>query len=595
MAFLISNSGWDLKKSLSLSQITCLTIFGVCLSTLIISFILLLIYKNTLKNMCLALSEAEKISRNSLQNRFRRLAEIMRLNPNETTKKNLRIWEIEYKVLIERKFCEQMKNIHNFFVDPHYSQPTLSNYRIAKKSLQELRIISQQIYFIWQEVDQVFAWERIERDARIQTRELFNEVKEQGLHALQEGQFQYDAELFELLTQQINKALNLIDQKLYEGNYPLAETYLLKTNQQMQNFITLLDLFPLANKLLNETFPRKISRFDEETEKTKNYDPDKVKEKQEVRILKNTFATYKTQILEALKNFDYSQASQKIILLSQLFQQFENKNLQEKAFRAFLTRNLYLLNNFVFGLDKELNFFLSHLAQMEPKNEFEIEKEAHLRDLKTKFAFYHQQWNDFFETLRLYLGQNPMSAEPLQMKLLNLLNDLNFLYNQLIEITRNLKIGLPAKLESEAEFLTLDATLNSIQVLIEQYFAFDFQMTEKAVQDLRLRLAKLRQNEIALGASITNSEKQSFKQQINELILEALNIKNNLKNRIMIQILTENSIIYLERFSDRPHFQEVIAQIWELYEAQKFNEALNLTITQLQQYSLQKGDIWNIS
>lgn len=589
------SSGWKLENPLSWSQITCLTIFGICFVTLIISFVLLLIYKNTLKNICSALNEAEKISRNGLQNRFRRLAEIMRSNPNETTKKNLRIWEIEYKVLIERKFCEQMKNIHNFFVDPHYSQPTFTNYRIAKKSLLELQIISQQIYFIWQEVEQFFAWEKIERDTRIQIRELFNDLREEGLQSLQEGQFNYNHEVFEDLTQQINKALNLVNQKIYEGNYHLAETYLLKTNQRILNFIAVLDLFPLTAKLFEETFPKQLSRFEGQAEKTNNYDPEKAKQKQEVRFLRGTFENYKVQILESLSQFDYVQASQKLLILSQLFQKFETKSEQEKAFRIFLTRNLYLLNNFVFSLSKEMDFFMNFLAKETRKNEHYLEKEAQLRDLKTKVDYYTHQWNEFFETLRLYLSQNAIQTEPLQAKLLSLLNDLTFLYNQLIEITRNLEIGLTSKLEVETEFLTLDAILNSINVLIKQYFAFDFQSTETALQNLRERLLKLQQSELYLDSQITIVHKHELKQNLNELILEALNLKNNLKNKIMLQILTENSIIYLERFSDRPRFQEVTTTIWELYENQNFNEALNLTITQLQQYNLQKGDIWNIS
>lgn len=68
-------------------------------------------------------------------------------------------------------------------------------------------------------------------------RDLVNDLEEESYNQLKTSWLTYNRPLLEQKWDHITRALNLITRKIMVGDYRLAETYQLKTNQEVRDLI----------------------------------------------------------------------------------------------------------------------------------------------------------------------------------------------------------------------------------------------------------------------------------------------------------------------------------------------------------------------
>lgn len=575
-------AGWHYDQNFRWIQIVGLAIFGVCFLGLIINLIILTCYRQILKNYCLALSEAEKIARHPLPMRLKRLSDIAINNHNTNQAKNLRTWEIEYKVIIENKFVEQLKLIQQFFNKENNDQVFIINLHRSRRVLNELKLISQRFYLIQQESEKFLSWEKIQRQTRIEVRNLINELEEESNNQLKPSWLTYDASLLKQRWNHITRALSLINKKIISGDYQLAEAYQYKTNQEIKDLIQWFDLFNQAHQLMTTVWPQKILKISQKMYQRGDFEIE-IKFKQ-LAELKRNFSFYQKQLLQDLAQLNYVSGAQKIQLTSDLIDNFAVFLNFDQTLRDFLNQNLTPINNLVQNLEKTVDSYEAILNQQDQKLPNFFEKQQKFQELKFELRSFNESWIAFYESLTNFSWRADYNLIKVRDLILSLLKKLLFFYNQLIEISKNLRTEANYKAEVESQILILQAVLGSTEVIINQHQHISGLDTHRrALNHLYTAISQIEKSEIYRENRIDAETKVAFLARLDKLIIEALDLKNNLKNRILLQILTDSMLVYLERFSAKPNFNHWHNLVMDAYQENNLVKALNLSTQYIKQ------------
>lgn len=578
--------GWNITHGLNSTQIVCLSAFLVLLALVLVLFFLLILYRNILKNLTQALTEAEKIARNSLQNRLKRIDDILTQTPNPAKKHALQIWRAEYKLLIENKFLEQLEFLQKSFLITKLTSPSLKNLHQSKRSLNELKLISQKLYLIYRQTDKIMAWEMLQRDTRIKVRELFNDLK-QDIKDVNENQlFNFDHSKMSERKQGIDQALSVINLKIIEGNNLVAEAYQEKTNEQILSLIKLLDLFYHCEKLLNSALPEKIKKI-EKRMRTSTLDQMELKKGlSRLAALNKTFIIYKNDIFKSLSALEYEITFQKLSAISEMVSNFENDIQYEEKIKDFMTDNLGFLNQLFVGLGSDLENVKVSIKYNQELGKSIQKLKLQFSELQKQSLSLNREWNEFYNSwsnIKIY--QKDYDFFTLEQTLNQLLQQLKIVYQGLNKISKNLKTKNNLREEIDAKIFELRAFLSTSEVIITKNVKIiNCEPQKKMINQIYTRL-ELIENETNDQKNLLNFQSTKIIiEELEKLIEQAFDLKNEIKSKVLLAVLAESIIVYLDRYSNDEKMEASFGTVLEHYENNEWNEVLNLGIYSLQSY-----------
>lgn len=574
-------SGWNIVGSLSFVQMTCLILFFTFLLLIIIAFFALYIYKNILEITNKTIDELAKIAKNPIQNRLKRL-EIIALNSkHQKTKDALLIWKVEYNALINNAFNLQQKIILETFQNSKFRRPLFLNWRRINKCWEQTKLISNKLHNIFKQMDKILDSEMIQRNTRIQTRMLFNQLKITINIFCKKEHFDLDRNALRKKIQDLEVAINQIGDKLEKGFFADAWKYQQLTTPEIIKLIHLIDLFYAADFILNNKIPYKINQLSSPENLMKLNDYEKKQLQERIQIFMTHFQKAKIEIWNSLYFLNYDEAFKLLNQINQFITNFEISLAFEDDIKSFLVNNHLEFNNLFEAVildQQKINKLINYNESLgESLNHLRVKMNEQEKIIVT----IKHEWFKLSSIIdRIEKNHGEFNLLDIKYQLERLFKLLKKVYEDFGYISKKLKPETLHQDRLEAKFSEIRMVLSTNEVAIIKNQKVP--NMEKYKQQLNLIYDEL--NKIENETNINGIINKEIFDQLDDIGHAAYQIKTDIKNLVLIEALAQDAIVYLDKFSSLKNFETYLFPIIEAYNINNFERSLTLAVHAIKQY-----------
>ncbi|PPE06137.1 hypothetical protein [Williamsoniiplasma lucivorax] len=588
---MIFSKGWNISHGLSTIQITSLVIFFILLAILITSFLMIWIYKTMLKNYIDAYQEATKIARNAVQVRLKRLSITVMKNQTSSAQEKhvVEIWKVRYKNLIENNFYNEINNMITFFQNFNYKKPNLQNLKRSAEVKKHLKEVSWELYIMFKEMDKILQTEFIQRDARIQVREVFNEVKKEAMMKMKDKSLKFNQELLKRLLENIENAMIAINIKLKEGMYGDSLVYQDKTSDKIMQLIRTLDLFETSEKFLNKTLPLKILAIKKNIIETMYEVKEKVINETKIQNCENQFLFYKTNIQNSVFNLDYTKAFNELSEISEVIINFETNIEFEEIMKMFIENNFNKISQIFQDIKQDYINGIKAIKSNE-KAHIKLNKAMEFEKIWSPIPLLETKWSQLYDAYKINLAQKKkIDYSWLKNELIPIVATLSLTYKKMIEITRGIKTTNPYKNQIEHDLNSIKSIV-ALNENLSKKFARIVHFTNIGKQNDHIleKLLKIENIIHAPNFEFTEEEFTLVKARFSNLRSEALAVRHSVINAIEQTLIAEALILYFDRYANYINFETYFNQVMANYDNKDMALVINQLLSTIKQYQREK-------
>ncbi|QBQ08064.1 septation ring formation regulator [Spiroplasma gladiatoris] len=561
--------------------IACTAIFfGLFLISLILT-IVLIIHKNIIQTIAKTIDLYDAITKSSLKNLIRRISNIY--DETKDLEKEYYVWRTKFELIYEKQVSKIMLEFVKLLEDRSTTKPLISNYKNYQKVYQNLASINNTIYDLYVEIYSKIEVEFLQRDFVTYLKEVFSAIKEEVIIVTFKD--------YEIDHEKLNGIVIKIEE-LFEDFYINMEEGWLKASWDLLGKIKASLLFVIE---LLEAIPETFSYI-------KAVIPEKLAE------IKNKYVTFGTSSREKLNlnannylNLEYQVDQLRIKALNQI------KNLQYKKVRSTLEEIEDLILNFKDSVeyeDKLKKYFREDTENI--KNNFDkvwkatwaIQKELHeaktLSKIKTIESSQFEEARSKFistkENIELIFSRFDVSEstgkeinlmelkEELLKALSNSIEDIEHLEKSAKWIEKN-TINVASLIN---HVIFLQSLLNQCEVKINQYRSIK-ELGPRFLESINYEQDKLQEflkQRVALIK--THEEKELASLYIEEVTNEIMTIVRDLKDAIFLDYISQEIMVYLERYVGKYNgMEELIDRCEVLFKQRQLEQLINLSLNTL--------------
>ncbi|AVP49723.1 MAG: hypothetical protein C5T88_04080 [Williamsoniiplasma luminosum] len=548
-------------------------------------------YKTMLKNYIDSYQEATLIVRNSVQVRLKRLFLTVVKNNQASSmeKRAVEIWKVRYKNIIQKDFYKEINNLDLFFKDVKFQKPNFKNLKRSAMIKKNLKEISRELYIMFKEMDKILETEFIQRDTRIQVREILNEIQKEALLKMRDKSIKFNHAILCEWIANINFAMTRIDNKIQLGMYGDSLIYQDKTNEQIIRLIRMLDLLETADKVLEKTLPNKIHTIKKQISETMFDLKEKTLNENKIQKYEDQFNYSKSVIQRSLTDLDYSNAFIQLSEILETISDFETNIQFEEVMKMFVESELSNINETFQTAKNDYENGLKAIKSNVKQNT-KYDREIEFENIGETLTKLQIKWTHFYENFTKYaIYRKKVNYTILKDELIAILTPLSEVYKKMIMITRGLKNSNSALVQVENNLNSLKSILVQNENLCHKFRRISYFGNERKQNEIVLeKLLKVENQIHQTNFNFTEERIHIIKNQIDNLRSETISVKNQISNVIQQALIAESLIIYLDRFANRLNFENNFEEALRNYDNNNMVIVIDQMIKNIKQYQREK-------
>ncbi|WP_026389189.1 hypothetical protein [[Acholeplasma] multilocale] len=577
---------WDITGKLAPSNIWGIVIFLIALIALLISFAMLVIYKHIIRHAMEGYRSIDIIARNSLQSRLNRLSNINRNNINPALKNALDVWKVNYFVEMERNVPKQIEVIKQVFANKKNRKPTFSNLLKVKRASEDLKMTISSFYDAIAETDAFMEMEAIHKDAKILLRQEFNKIQREMSGMLENPRLKFDQQEIRKRNNDIEKMHRLFDKNVIKGDFSASMQIVNALFKYLKGFAGFLDFIYRADDYLNVVAVEKLEGLKAHFLEINLTDEERLNKIQKYEMLKEHYEKYRDQIVLNISNFKYSTAVEYLADLEMVITNFEVDVKYENEIKKFMTNNLDDLANLFSRLQIDYRAvgdvinFTSELGQ-------DVQRARIIHEqMSSKVMTLNAQFKELYTSIK---KTNERGGKLDIYKIKDLLNNyLNYLieyYEELRRITKTLrtKKNVMENIDSKISDIR-NAVSTSEAILIKNQRIPDLYKFKTRINEIYKVINRASEDDLYRQKMVMPENYTSALEILDSYLVKALKIKDEIFDALLLEVLTQKAIVYLERYSTNDSkVEQSLIDILQIYESKNVKEALSKTTSILKE------------
>ncbi|AXK51383.1 septation ring formation regulator EzrA [Spiroplasma alleghenense] len=567
-----------LSSNISTANLIGWSIFFALLVIFFILISIFCIYRAIISKIAQSVDLIDILKRTPLKIHLQRISNIN--NVNKVFEQELMVWRTKYELLFEKELKKIFDSLSGIINNRKATLPLISNYKKVNEIYLTLKEIQRKVQEINEEIEDAIEIELIQRSNSILVREVFQELKEEAT-MLTFGKIEIDELKLANTIQQIEGFFEEFYIELEEGNYRKSWDVLYKIDNSLIFLIELLDNIPTIISTILTTVPNKLIEL-----KNKYVTFGKVNERitktaEQYSILEHNVDTLRIKINNELKRLQYKKANKLLAEIFDLINKFTNEVEYDDSLKNFFESN-----------DEKMRYFIKEIDTACAN----IEK-AH-RSIKAINKAPSPEWNNFEKTRYEFLKTKELaykifaiidtSSNLADLDLKTLKNNSKIVIQRALQNVENLENSV---LEIEGKTSSMEHLLNDVifvqsilsqcEVKINQHRSVpELKKYLMPINELNQAINEFEEKKIIHADS--EEEKKYISEKINDLAKRAWKLSSQINDTIFLDFISQEIILYMERFVDtHPGAEQVIATAEQYYHNRHLDQLIGYSFKQI--------------
>ncbi|WP_342275270.1 septation ring formation regulator EzrA [Spiroplasma endosymbiont of Cantharis lateralis] len=571
---------WDIDQIFKNPiYISALCIFFACLIATIIILILLSIYKKILQIAAKTIDLIDDLKKSPLKYRLNRISIIF--DETGSFEKELMIWRTKYEILFEKELQKIFVDFVSLLEDKKNTLPNLKNVKKFEAIYSRVTNINKNVHDIFIDIMNYLEIEFIQRDSITFQKELFRILKDEVIMTTFKD-VAIDEEKLKNTIEQIDELFEDFYLKLDEGKYKESWDYLLKIDQALVFLIELLDSIPYVISTITTVIPELMISL-----KNKHITFGPVERKLPRNAIKyaeleNQVDKLRIKINNELKKLQFKKANR---TLKEVFNQiavFKSSVENEDNLKSFFEVRTPEIRNKFDRIEQSSRYIERDFVKVEgiskqiskERNEFENAKSS-FRKTKTRADLLFSQ---------IDLGTNSGSEIILTDIKTQMLELMDQSLKDMTALERSAKIveSKSTNIDSlENQIIFVQSILNQLDVKINQYKSIkELEKFILPIQEIHAKLQKISTDKLKKISTL--EDRSAVSNEVEMCNQETLFIARDLNDTIFLDYISQEIIIYLERYVGKIEgIEKIIFDCEGLFKSRQLDQLIGYSLKTL--------------
>ncbi|AUM62934.1 septation ring formation regulator EzrA [Spiroplasma monobiae] len=571
---------WDIDQIFKNPvYIGALCTFLACLVIAVLVLVLMNIYKRILQTAAKTIDLMDDLKKSPLKYRLMRVSMIF--EETKSFEKELMIWRTKYEILFEVELQKVFVDFVGLIEDKKNTRPNLKNLKKFETLYERAMTINKNVHDIFVEIMNNLEIEFIQRDSLTFQKELFRILKDEIIMTTFK-EVSIDEVKLKSTIDQIEGLFEDFYLKLDEGRYKESWDYLLKIDQALIFLIELLDSIPYIISTITTIIPQLMIEL-----KNKHVTFGPVRRNLPINALKfgeleKQIDTSRIKINNELEKLQFKKANRTLKTVFNQINAFKSLVENEDNLKSFfevrtpdIKKKFDLIEQSTRLIERDFTRVEDMSKQFsKERNDFEIAKSSYMKT-KAKADLLFSQ---------IILGTNNGN----EINLIQIKEEMLGVMDQALKDLSNLEKSAKT-VESKStnidslanQVLFIQSILSQLDVKINQYKSIkELEKFIPTIQELHLDLEKYSRER--LKKITTETERERISQEIDKCSQNALALARDLNDAIFLDYISQEIIIYLERYVGKVGgINEAIFNCEKLFKERQLDQLIGYSLQTL--------------
>ncbi|QGS52294.1 septation ring formation regulator EzrA [Spiroplasma tabanidicola] len=573
---------WDINNLFTNPvTIACMAVFFGCFLIATIILIVLSVYKNIIQTIAKIIDLFDTISKSPLKNLIRRISNIY--EETENLEKEYAVWRTKYELIYEKQLQKVMLSFVNLLKDRKTTKPTLANQRKYQKIYEDVIAINKTIHEVFVEIYSKLEIEYIQRDFITFLKELFTSIKEEAV-IITFSDLDIDEKKLSDLISKIEVLFEDFYLNMEEGWLNQCWKILGDIRSALVFLIQLLEAIPDIFSSVEAVIPEKLLDLKNKHVTFGNATNEKLTSNAKAFVsLEKQVDILRVEVRNWIKKLQFKTASQKINEINDLIDNFKNTlEYDDKLKSYFSTRAESIklsLENVVkatWNIQK-IYFNTNNVSKIRSPERSDFEA-ARADFLKTKESF-----DLVFANFDVGINSGKeVNLIQLKDELLKVLTKAIDDIENLEKSTKIIEKNSTNIISLENQIIFLQSILSQCEVKINQFKSIQ-ELKERFEESVNMEHAKLTSfSKERISKIKTNQEKEQAAIQLDRVANDIMMIFRDLNDAIFLDYISQEIMIYLERYVGKfDGVEQLIIQCEKLFKQRHLEQLINLSLDAL--------------
>ncbi|AKU79403.1 hypothetical protein STURON_00157 [Spiroplasma turonicum] len=487
----------------------------------------------------------DDIKKSPLKYRIERVSKIYDKTGNLETE--FMVWRTKYEILYEKEFLNIITDFHKKLMEKASTRPSFKNIQSYKEFYNRLINVNKNIHTIYIEIMNVLEVEFIQRDALTFQKELFRVLKEEVIMASYTGVDINEKKLSNTLDS-IEELFKNFYENLDVGKYKESWESLLKIDQALIFMIELLDSIPYIISTIQNAVPKQLIELKNKyvTFGAKNK---KLKfNATKYSNLEETIDKLRIKIKEELLKLQYKKAYKWLNDIFENIESFKEMLEEEDTIKTFFENKIDNIRNIYLSLSDSIFTMYKKFMEYEIGSKYQSEEKILFEKTKQNFLYNKSEAEKIIADVDIAINRGTSLDFPnLKSKLQNVLKET---LKDIEDIEKAAKLLNKKSINVDSilnQVIFIKSCLNQCNVKIKQYKSIiELSKFIEPIDELLISISKFSPNIIQKVTSV--EQRLVINSQVDDLLKQATELITNLNDTIFLDFISQEIIIYLERY-----------------------------------------------
>ncbi|AGR41551.1 hypothetical protein [Spiroplasma taiwanense] len=567
---------WDLNNLLNnTSNIVSLAIFFVCLGIAIIILILINIYRKILQTIAKSIDLIDDLKKSPLRYRLQRISIIFEETNN--LENELMIWRTKYELLFEKELCKCFIELVSLLEKKKNTFPNIGNLNKFRVIYDQLLKINQNVHQIFIETLSALEIEYIQRDSLTFQKELFRMLKDEVIMTTFKD-IRIDQEKLGRTIDSIEKLFSDFYLELDDGKYKESWDCLLKIDQALIFLIELLDSIPYVISTITTLVPQLMSEL-----KNKHVTFGLVERKlprnaRKYAELELEVDKLRVKINNELLKLQFKKANKSLKQVFVYIENFKKMVEHEDNLKAFFENKIEDIRSEFDLVSNSTRQIERVFKNMESMSKYPTREKSDFEAARAEYLKTKEKADFIFSSIDLEINGKELdlfkTREELLVVMEQLLKNITMLEKSAKAIeSKNTNIESIIN-----QIIFIQTTLNQCDVKINQYKSIrELEKFIEPIQELYFKLSKFSKENLTKIES--EKEKEILANEIEEYSQKTWRIVSDLNDTIFLDYISQEIIVYLERYVGfNKEIEKVILTCEDFFRQRNFDQLLGYSL-----------------
>ncbi|AHI53221.1 septation ring formation regulator EzrA [Spiroplasma culicicola] len=537
---------WDLNTLFS-NPVTliCFSVFCVALFIAILILIFINIYKHIIQTFAKTIDLFDAIQKSPLKELIKRVSIIS--EDSGTLITEFSVWRTKFEILYEKQLIWAMQELATLLKDKKNSRPTIKNLKKINVLFKRATDINSTIHDILTQIISSIEIEFIQRDFITYQRELFTELKKE-VTILELLGLDFDKLKLEGIISNIEEIFVEFFSNLEQGKYKESWNSLTKVDAALRFLIELLDSIPHIISVISTFIPEQLIDIKNKHVTFSNDRTKLSRNAEKFAILERNIDKLRLGVDTEIRKLQYKKAQRILNQAFDLINNFRDSVEHDDKLKDYFENNIDDIRTYFDNIDAAFRSIERAAKNMDFINNSTNQEKTSFEIARANYFRHKAKSDAIFSKIDLNISTNQdldlaSLKEELLVSLKEAVNDID----ALDKVSRIFDKNATNTESLINQVIFVQTLLNQCEVKINQYKSIaELDRFITPIQELHNNLGKFTRESISKITSVDTSNQVA--KQVGAYSDQAWNILRDLTDLIFLDYISQEIIIYLERY-----------------------------------------------